>query len=387
MILVTVTMGALLLLEVGALAMLILNCRGVAAPGKQPPREPSCALPFVSVLVPARNEERNIRDCVESLMAQDYPRFEVIVSDDRSEDRTGEILEELKGRYANLRVVRPAAPPSDWVSGKSHALWHAAHEARGEWLLFVDADMRLYPCALRAAMQYGLESEADLFSAMPGIDCVGFWERAVLPAIARLYMISAPLWKVSDPASGVVAGTGPFMLFRRSAYEAIGGHQAVKGQRVEDVELARLVKMNGLKLRFVLGTFLSHGRQYCSLREMVRGISRQYFLGLRGNAFWAVVGVVFTLGVSVVPYVALVAFATLWALEPGVRAWDVGVALALAQCGVIAACHVVLRRCYGVCGGSLLLHPVGGAMSAFIMARSTLHGLCGKAAEWRGRKC
>ena len=161
----------------------------------------------------------------------------------------------------------------------------------------------------------------------------------------------------------------------------------MKGERVEDLELARLVKRAGLRLRFVLGTYISHGRQYRSLSEMVRGIGRQYFLGLNGSVFWAVVGVVFTLAVSVVPYAALIVFGALWGLEPSVRAWDVGLGLALAQCGVIAACHVALRRCYGVCGGSLLLHPVGGLMAALIMLRSTVHGVLGKAAEWRGREC
>ena len=384
---VLIFMGLLLALELASVAMLVANYLSTPAPGRRRDPAPLTDPPLISILVPARNEERNIRACVEGLFAQDYPRFEVIVSDDRSEDRTPRILMELQRQYPALKVIHPPAPPPEWISAKSHALWHAYQVAQGDWLLFVDADSRLFPWAVSEATRYGIESRADLFSALPGTDCVGFWEKTIIPVLGKLFMTFTPLWKVKDLRSKVVIGTGPFMMFRRGAYLEIGGHEAVKGERVEDVELARIVKSRGLQLRFAFGWFLGHTRHYTSLGEIFRAVTRQYFLGLGGNPLLAVAGIAFALLLTVVPWVALVGYGALWVQSSGSFGQGIGMLLAACQITAIIAGHYMIGAFYHVRVGPALLHPLGGLMVAAIMVKSTLDGLRGKAVSWRGRPC
>lgn len=243
------------------------------------------AWPALSVVVPARNEEANIHTCLASLLGQDYPGLEVVVVNDRSTDATGQIVRDLADKDARLRVVDVEALPEGWC-GKNHAMQRGIEQARGEWILMHDADCRqICPRSLRLAMQYALDTRADMLSLMPEHRYESFWERYLLPILSGVLMIWFRPSRVSDPRTKVAFANGMFMLIRRGAYQAVGTHEAVRASLIEDIDLARLVKGHGLNLRVAPTTELFVVRMYSSLGQIVRGWER-IFIG----AFRSVLG-------------------------------------------------------------------------------------------------
>ncbi|MBI1940903.1 MAG: glycosyltransferase [Acidobacteria bacterium] len=230
----------------------------------------------VSVIIPARNEEAAIASAVRSVAAQRGVR-EILVVDDQSEDRTGEILRGLKAELPSLRSIRIEALPEGWV-GKPHALAAGARLAEGEWLLFTDADTEHLPESLAALLDRAESEKADLLSVSPAQKTVAWWEKSVIPLVytrlARLYRFE----EVSDPQSPAAAANGQYLLVRREVYERIGGHEAVRDKILEDVELARLVKGAGGRLVFLSGAEWVETRMYRSFVEMWRGWTKNLYL-------------------------------------------------------------------------------------------------------------
>lgn len=229
--------------------------------------------PAVSVIVPARNEEACLDDCLQSLVAQTGVLFEIIVVDDHSTDRTREIATSFPG----VRVVGAGPLPEGWT-GKNNAVTTGAREARGEWLLFTDADTVHLPGSLAAALKEAEDNGAELLSYSPEQIAVTFWEMATLPVIfaelARQYSPS----KVSDPASPIAAANGQYILIRREAYDAVGGHAAVAGDILEDVALARAVKRSGRKIRFRYAADRVRTRMYRNYRQLRDGWTKNLVL-------------------------------------------------------------------------------------------------------------
>jgi glycosyltransferase involved in cell wall biosynthesis len=230
----------------------------------------------VSIIVPARNEEANIERLVRSLAAQRGVR-EILIVDDQSEDRTLEILEALKAEIPLLRVLRIDSLPEGWL-GKTYAASVAAREAAGDWLLFTDADTEHLPGSLAAVLELAEREGADLLSLSPGQITPTWWEKAVIPLVyvnlARLYKFE----EVSDPRSSAAAANGQYLLIRREVYARVGGHQAIRNEILEDVELAKRVKAAGGKLLFLPGAGWVQTRMYHTFREMWRGWTKNLFL-------------------------------------------------------------------------------------------------------------
>jgi len=230
----------------------------------------------VSVIVPARNEAANIERLVRSLAAQSGVR-ELLVVDDQSQDGTREILEGLKTGAPLLRILSVESLPEGWL-GKNHALALGAREAAGDWLLFTDADTEHLPGSLAATLEIAEREGAGLFSLSPGQLTPTWWERAVIPLVyvnlARLYRFE----EVSDPASPAAAANGQYLLIRRAVYERVGGHEAIRNQVLEDVELAKRVKAAGGKLVFLPGAKWVRTRMYRTFAEMWRGWTKNLFL-------------------------------------------------------------------------------------------------------------
>lgn len=230
----------------------------------------------VSVIIPARNEEAGIASAVRSVAAQQGVR-EILVVDDQSQDRTGEILQGLKVELPSLRSIRIEALPEGWV-GKPHALAAGARLAEGEWLLFTDADTEHLPGSLAALLGRAESAKADLLSVSPAQKTVAWWEKSVIPLVytrlARLYRFE----EVSDPQSPAAAANGQYLLIRREVYERIGGHEAVRDKILEDVELARRVKGAGGRLVFLPGAEWVETRMYRSFVEMWRGWTKNLYL-------------------------------------------------------------------------------------------------------------
>jgi chlorobactene glucosyltransferase len=255
-------------------------------------------LPRVSVLVPARNEEANIGHCVSSLLAQDYPDIEIIVLDDDSSDGTGQILAALAQNDLRLRTIRGESLPDGWL-GKPWACYQLWQASDGELLLFTDADTRHAPQSVRDAVAALSAEGADLLCAIPHQD-VGSWaEKLLVPLIPWSIFSFVPLVLMHRRGLRVPsAAVGQFMLFRRQAYEDIGGHAAVREHAAEDLALGRRVKSASLSLRLTDGGQRICVRMYRNSREAYEGFSKNLFAAFdyRMPAFvfvWLWLGFVF----------------------------------------------------------------------------------------------
>jgi chlorobactene glucosyltransferase len=239
--------------------------------------------PFVSVLVPARNEEDVIGDCIRSLLAQDYPNFEVIVMDDDSSDSTLQILLSLASADGRLKIERGTPLPPGWL-GKHWACHQLSQKADGELLLFTDADTVHKPQMLRQAVSAMEAEKADLISAEPKQVMVTFAEKLVMPYTYLSIMSYLPLAVAYNSRISVLSSaTGQFMLFRRSAYEEIGGFGSIKHHVVDDVELCKRIRMRGLRWRLLDGKDAYQVRQYTNFAEIYEGHTKNLFAGFGNN--------------------------------------------------------------------------------------------------------
>lgn len=229
--------------------------------------------PQLSVIVPARNEEASLRACLESLVSQSGLEFEIIVVNDHSTDRTREIAES----FQKVRAVEAGPLLAGWT-GKNNAVSTGVREAKGEWLLFTDADTIHLPGSLARALNEAKEHNADLLSYSPEQIAVTFWEMAILPVVFAELAHQYPPSKVSDPKSPDAAANGQFLLVRREVYAAIGGHAAVATDILEDVALARLVKSSGYKLRFRYASDAVRTRMYRNFAQLREGWTKNLAL-------------------------------------------------------------------------------------------------------------
>jgi chlorobactene glucosyltransferase len=231
--------------------------------------------PLVSVIIPARDEERSIERTVRAMLAQTYPALELIVVNDRSTDRTGSILASIDD--PRLIVVEGQEPPPGWL-GKPHALHLGAQRAKGELLLFVDADLVYEPDAVAAAVARLEESGASMLSLLPHFELHGFWEHVAVVNLAVFAYTVLPLWATNRtriPLLGVGGGTGN--LVRRDDYDALGGHEALRDAVVDDVGLSRLMRRGGRRTEVALANDLVSLRMYHGLREIVDGFTKNSF--------------------------------------------------------------------------------------------------------------
>lgn len=229
--------------------------------------------PRISVIIPARNEEASLGACLESLISQTGPDFEIIVVNDHSTDRTRDIATS----FGKVRVVETGPLPARWT-GKNNAVATGAREARGQWLLFTDADTIHRPGSLARSLHEVQEHNADMLSYSPQQIAVTFWEMAILPVVFAELARQYPPSKVSDPNSPEAAANGQFILIRRETYDAIGGHAAVAGDILEDVALARRVKSAGHKLRFRYAADAVRTRMYRNFAQLREGWTKNLAL-------------------------------------------------------------------------------------------------------------
>jgi len=228
---------------------------------------------MVSVIVPARNEEASLGTCLESLVAQTGVSFEILVIDDGSTDRTGEIARSFSG----VKVTAPGPLPTGWT-GKNNALVADAKEARGKWLLFTDADTVHRAGSLSRSIQEVQRQRAAMLSYSPEQEVHGLWEKAVMPIIfAELASTFRPS-DVSNPASPVAAANGQYILISREAYDAVGGHAAIATSLLEDVALARAVKASGRRIFFRYAGDAVRTRMYRSFAQLREGWTKNLVL-------------------------------------------------------------------------------------------------------------
>ncbi len=226
---------------------------------------------MVSAIVPARNEEENIARAVESLAMQ-AEVGEIIVVNDQSSDGTASVLATLvsSGRVPKLRVIEAGELPDGWV-GKNHAAWLGAQAARGEWLLFTDADAVHLAGSASKALSDAARTGADLVSYSPGQEMKTWWERALIPFVFVRLGQKYRYAQINDPRTPAAAANGQYLMIRRDVYEAVGGHAAVAEEVLEDVALARLVKGSGHRIYFAPGADVARVRMYRTFGAMWEG--------------------------------------------------------------------------------------------------------------------
>jgi chlorobactene glucosyltransferase len=233
--------------------------------------------PHVAVLVPARNEAANIGDCIRSLLAQDYANFEIIALDDHSSDRTGAVLAELAAADPRLRALAGQPLPPGWL-GKHWACHQLVQATDAELILFTDADTRHHPHALRNAVSALLREEAALITALPREHVVTWGEKLIVPLLPWSVFYFLPLGLAHRMAFPPLSATiGQFMLFRRAAYEAIGGHAAVRRHAADDLALGRHIIAHDFRWRLVDGVDAVECRMYRNWREAFDGFGKNLF--------------------------------------------------------------------------------------------------------------
>jgi len=243
--------------------------------------QPSTNSERISAIVPARNEEAVIAGCVESLAAQKEIE-EILVIDDQSSDRTAEIVRHLSVQYSNVRLLESAELPPGWV-GKNNAVWIGAREARGGWLLFTDADAIHSADSAAKALSIALESDAALVSFSPEQVMDTWYEKAVIPYVYTRLGRRFPFAEVNDPRKSTAAANGQFILIRRDAYDAVGGHASVAGEVLEDVALAARVKAAGYRIWFGSGKGIVRVRMYRSFAAMWEGWKKNLYSLMGGS--------------------------------------------------------------------------------------------------------
>jgi chlorobactene glucosyltransferase len=360
------------------MVLFVRNPRGLPAPT---PWEDGEA-PLVSIIVPARNEEANIRGCVSSLAASNYPAFEILVVDDESHDCTAEIVESLSSEApSRVRLIRGRPLPDGWF-GKPWACWQGAGAAQGDLLLFTDADTVHAPGLLSQAVGGLWEDGADVYTLIGRQIMGSFWEQLLQP---QFFMLLAGRF----PRAGMLKkphqwrhaiANGQYLLFRREVYEALGGHEAVAGEVVEDLRLAQLLVRGGWKL-VVRGAEGLQTRMYSSLRGLVEGWSKNVATAGRQTTSGWLLPIILPLSLAV--------GVTLWLLPPATLTW----ALATGNQGT-PLLWGALTTGFGVLiwsrasalmkGNPLfgLLYPLGSFLAGYIFLRSWWRGT---RIQWKGR--
>jgi len=350
------------------------------------PELPPINAPLISICIPARNEERNIRRCVESALGQDYPNLEVIVLDDRSTDATPTLLLDTASRDSRLIPIHGSDLPSGWA-GKPHALYQAAAVARGEWLCFVDADTFLAPRALSSVLAKARETEADMFTVMTRQILGSFWEKVVMPLVMTALSVGFSPRKVNDPARRDAIANGQFIFIKRSVYDAIGGHESVKDQIVEDKAISEQVKWNGYRLVVADGLQMVSTRMYTSLAEMWEGWTKNIYLGLRDHPSMLLLG---AFGATLALIAALflpvwLPLGLIWYFNGG--GWmAIGVILqSLLVWGALIYVRANVAFGMGISRWYALITPLGAGVFAAMMLTSAWKVLSGRGVTWRGR--
>jgi glycosyltransferase involved in cell wall biosynthesis len=330
--------------------------------------------PRVSIIVPARNEDAALEPAMRSLLALDYPDYEVIAVNDRSTDSTGEIMDRLRPESgAKLRIIHVDDLPGGWL-GKPHAMWRGAQQASGEWLLFTDADVLFRSDALRRAVACAESLPTDHFVLFPTMVMKSAGERMMIAFFQCFFLFGYRAWKIPDPRSRDHLGVGAFNMLRRSAYETIGTFEALRMEVVEDMKVGKLVKEHRLTQRAAFGRDLLRIHWASGALGIVRNLSKNFFAFMKFE-WWRALGAcgglsLLTLG----PFVGL-AFAPGWSK----------LSYSIATLAIFLTYVGMSRKC-DIPAYFFVLHPIGGVLFVYTILRSMVITLWNGGVTWRGTR-
>ena len=351
--------------------------------------------PRVSIIVPARNEEADIEPSLTRLLALDYDNYEVIAVDDRSTDRTGEIMERVAVSHPSassgqafsqktrevghshscpmLRVIHHEELPAGWL-GKTHAMWTATNQATGDWILFTDADVLFKPDSLRRAIAYAEAERADHVVLFPHIIMRRPGEYMMIAFFQTMFMFGHRPWKVADPKTKDHMGVGAFNLIRRRAYDSIGTYKTLRMEVVDDMKLGKVVKNAGFAKRNVIGADLISIRWANGAMGVVNNLTKNFFAVLSfqwPRTILSAVGLAF---LNLLPFGGI-CLAHGWARLP--------YAIALSSMFTI---YIGMSRRSGVPAYYFLLHPVSATLFIYTLLLSMAHAFWNDGIIWRGTR-
>jgi glycosyltransferase involved in cell wall biosynthesis len=334
-----------------------------ASQGSAPPR--------ALVVVPARNEEAKIEQCLRSLLNLDYPDYRICAVDDRSTDATGEIMDRLQREYPDkLRVLHITALPPGWL-GKTHAMWRGAAEVESDWILFTDGDIIFRADALRRAIVYAEASRSDHLVLVPTAVMKTFGERMMLSYLQLVFTLAYRPYKVSDPKTRDAIGMGAFNLIRRSVYDDIGAYRGLRMEVLDDIMLGAAVKAHGFTQRVAFGEELVSLRWAEGATGIVGNLRKNLFSAVRFSWILTLLAVLAAVVIQLGPWIGLI-------FAPGIA--KLGFAVAVA---VIAGMYYGMSVRTKVPVLYFLTHPIATVIVIYTLlesARSSLlHGVV-----WRG---
>jgi glycosyltransferase involved in cell wall biosynthesis len=332
---------------------------------------PAKDCPRVSIIFGALNEAAKLPSSLPTMLALDYPDYELIAVDDRSTDDTGRILDDFAARNPRLKVIHITELPPGWL-GKPHALHTGSKIATASWLVFTDADVHFAPDSLRRIVAVAIEQELDHLALMTKMIMVGFWEHVVMTFFGLGFALGEEAWRTSDPLSSRYIGIGAFQLIRRGAYDAFKGHRGMQMEVLEDMKLSKLTKRAGFRSQVGYAPQHVSVRWQAGIGNLVRGSSKTFFAAASYNL--AMVGgqILGLLMLSVFPWVAL----------PFVHG-DARIFAAIAV-AISFACHAVVSYSAGASPLYGFTHPIGALIFSWMLARSAFLTLWRGGVTWRG---
>jgi len=361
---------------------LILNLAALKRPSRRAglPADP----PLVSVLVPARNEEENIGNCLASILRQDYPNFEAIVLDDNSSDRTAEIVSEIAEKDSRVHLIRGRLLPDGWA-GKCFACHQLSQNARGSWLLFIDADTVSQPHMIRSTLQLAVSNRAAMLSGFPRQRVSGITQKIVIPILFYFLVMSwFPLWLFhSWKKPGPTLAIGQFLLFRREDYMMIGGHESVKSRIMEDVWFGIEMHRHGGRLLSVNLSGVLTTKMYSSMSQMAEGCIKWFYSV-------AAISPLALIGLSLTAYIFFLA-PFYWALARPLNAlvsaglvMDWGI-IVLVQVAVILLIRLITDIYFRGSKISFFFHPLGMAFLILAVIIGASRVALGAGVAWKDR--
>ena len=335
-------------------------------------REPPSPHPSVAVIVPARNEEEAIEQALLRLEALEYDNFQIIVIDDRSTDRTGEIMDSLASKSSGkLKVVHIKELPAGWL-GKPHAMWSAAATSNADWLLFTDADILFRSDTLRRAVAFAEADQVDHLIVLPQVIMKRFSEKMMIAFFQLLFVFGHRPWKVADPKTKDHMGVGAFNMVRRSAYEAVGSFKRLRMEVVDDMKLGKVMKEGGYRQQVAFGDDMVRVRWAHGARGIINNLTKNFFAVMSFQTWRALLACVGMAILNYLPFVG-VFLAHGWARVP--------YAVALASMFFL---YSGIWKQGEIHPWYFFLHPVSTTLFIYTMLRSTFVTLHNDGVNWRG---
>jgi glycosyltransferase involved in cell wall biosynthesis len=337
--------------------------------GTMPLADAEC--PSVSILFAARDEQEKLPAALVTFLALDYPRYEVVAANDRSEDATGAILESAARAHTRLKLVSITSLPPGWL-GKPHALQQAYEKSDGEWLVLTDADVHFAPDVLRRAIALAEKNEWDHMPLLAEAKMYTFGEKVLMTFFAFAFVMATRPWSVSKPRSRAYIGVGAFQLIRRSTYEKMGTHRRLAMEVIDDVKVGKLVKESGGRSGVAKAGPAVSVHWHSGVPNIIRGTEKNFFASTGYRLWMADAQILSILFMFIFPWVAL----------PFLRGWSMVFALVAIALPVIAQAGAAREFRVSILYG--LTQPVGALIFCWMLMRSTVVTLRNGGITWRG---